>query len=211
MQNGAEYHGDLTKNVTHLIAATPSGKKYEHAVNWRMQIVSWEWFEQSIQRGMTLDENYYHPTMPVEERGKGAWDRRANESPTLGKRTRDAERGQSINLLRRKLRRSASSKMGSQSEALWAGITAAGLERKKGEEDDWLEEDLTKTSLPNANAPTDQTNNVVSLHDNALPEDPTSKTLACPSNDGIFEGRLVFAHGFDSGKVCRPQFESIPN
>ncbi|KAI4715022.1 hypothetical protein J4E89_000708 [Alternaria sp. Ai002NY15] len=108
--NGAEYHGDLTKSVTHLIAAAPSGKKYEHALNWRMKIVSLEWLEQSLERGMVLDEALYNPTMPVEERGQGAWDRKLPASPAIGKRTRDAEPSQALNPFRRKLRRSASTK-----------------------------------------------------------------------------------------------------
>ncbi|KAI4696200.1 uncharacterized protein J4E88_000372 [Alternaria novae-zelandiae] len=137
--NGAEYHGDLTKSVTHLIAAAPSGKKYEHALNWRMKIVSLEWLEQSLERGMVLDEALYNPTMPVEERGQGAWDRKLPASPAIGKRTRDAEPSQALNPFRRKLRRSASTKVGSQSDAFWAGITAPSFERPI-DEDEWTEE-----------------------------------------------------------------------
>ncbi|KAI4630456.1 hypothetical protein J4E80_001391 [Alternaria sp. BMP 0032] len=137
--NGAEYHGDLTKSVTHLIAAAPSGKKYEHALNWRMKIVSLEWLEQSLERGMVLDEALYNPTMPVEERGQGAWDRKMPASPAIGKRTRDAEPSQALNPFRRKLRRSASTKVGSQSDAFWAGITAPSFERPI-DEDEWTEE-----------------------------------------------------------------------
>jgi DNA replication regulator DPB11 len=198
VQNGAEYHGDLTKNVTHLIAASPTGKKYEHAVNWRMKVVTWEWFEQSVQRGMSLDEGYYHPTMPIEERGRGAWERGQHTSPTLGKRTRDAGQSQALNFRRSKLRRSASSKMGSQSEALWAGITAVGLERPRRDEDDWMDEELTKTSLPRPNAPTSAaTNDVRIAQDDAQPENPTTQ-----SHGGIFEGRMIFAYAFDLEKVC---------
>ncbi|KAI4699971.1 hypothetical protein J4E81_004004 [Alternaria sp. BMP 2799] len=141
--NGAEYHGDLTKSVTHLIAAAPSGKKYEHALNWRMKIVSLEWLEQSLERGMVLDEALYNPTMPVEERGQGAWDRKLPASPAIGKRTRDAEPSQALNPFRRKLRRSASTKVGSQSDAFWAGITAPSFERPI-DEDEWTEEIVTK-------------------------------------------------------------------
>ncbi|KAI4628545.1 hypothetical protein J4E83_003095 [Alternaria metachromatica] len=141
--NGAEYHGDLTKSVTHLIAAAPSGKKYEHALNWRMKIVSLEWLEQSLERGMVLDEALYNPTMPVEERGQGAWDRKMPASPAIGKRTRDAEPSQALNPFRRKLRRSASTKVGSQSDAFWAGITAPSFERPL-DEDEWTEEIVTK-------------------------------------------------------------------
>jgi len=205
MQSGAEYHGDLTKNVTHLLAATPSGKKYDYAVSWRMKIVSWEWFEHSRERGMALDENYYHPTMPAEERGKGAWDRRESTSPTLGKRPREAEPTLLVNPLRRKLRRSASTRVNSQSEALWAGITAGGLDTKKHLEDDWTEDDLAKQGAPRENTPTTHSSDVAgNFQDDAHAEKPafqSCQTLALPRNDGLFEGRVLLTHGFDEEKV----------
>lgn len=205
MQNGAEYHGDLTKSVTHLIAASPTGKKYEHAVNWRMKIVTWEWFEQSRERGMTLDESCYHPAMPLEERGKGAWDRRESTPPMLGKRTRDAGQVELVNPLRRKLRRSASSRMGSQSEALWAGITAGGLERRMDDDDDWTDSRLAQPDEPPVRTSTPQATKVT--HAEAQPREDPASHLRRPfsdEHDGIFAGRLVFPHGFDQSKVCCP-------
>ncbi|KAF2649269.1 hypothetical protein K491DRAFT_698238 [Lophiostoma macrostomum CBS 122681] len=204
-QNGAEYHGDLTKTVTHLIAATPTGKKYEHAVNWRMKIVSREWFEQSLQRGMTLDEDCYHPTKPVEERGYGAWDRRRSTSPTLGKRSRDIEQATLVNPRQRKLRRSASSRMGIQSEALWAGITAGGLERKIQETDDWTDDGLAR-SLPTLDPPEAtclDENAHAYVQDDAQPANPASHAPSRPTvlSDGIFQGRMIFTWGFDSEKT----------
>lgn len=223
--NGAEYHGDLTKSVTHLIAATPSGKKYEHALNWRMKIVSLEWLEQSLDRGMALDESLYNPTMPVEERGQGAWDRRQPMSPAMGKRTRDAEPSQALNPFRRKLRRSASTKLGSQSDALWAGITAPSFERPI-DEDEWTEDILAKQQSTRAST---RTHTPVSpgkdastlAHDapaESKPRDPADAQQASlplqPDNDsgynGIFQGRLICPHGFDVEKtsILRQHLES---
>jgi hypothetical protein len=215
--NGAEYHGDLTRSVTHLIAATPSGKKYEHALNWRMKIVSLEWFEQSLERGMVLDEVLYNPTMPVQERGQGAWDRRLPTSPALGKRTRDAEPSQALNPFRRKLRRSASTKLGSQSYALWAGITAASLERQQDGEDDWTEDNVAKqdSTRPNTrtHTPASPQRNATTHRDEAPPKsdpagpaDAREPSMPLPSDGisdhgGIFKGRLVCPHGFDAEKV----------
>ncbi|KAH3979239.1 hypothetical protein HBH52_101450 [Parastagonospora nodorum] len=210
-KNGAEYHGDLTKAVTHLIAATPTGKKYEHAVNWRMKIVSLEWFQQSLERGMVLDEACYHPTIPVEERGKGAWDRREfPPAPASAKRARESEPSQALNPFRRKLRRSASTRLGSQSAELWAGITAATTERQQDNGDDWTE-DLDKQDTPREHAP------AIHPHDSIIPEndaradaDPAKDhhLVALPSrqshNDiaqGVFAGRIVFPHGFDEEKT----------
>ncbi|KAL1797680.1 hypothetical protein ACET3X_004286 [Alternaria dauci] len=218
--NGAEYHGDLTKSVTHLIAAAPSGKKYEHALNWRMKIVALEWLHQSLERGMVLDEALYNPTMPVQERGKGAWDRKLPASPALGKRTRDAETSQALNPFRRKLRRSASTKVGSQSDAFWAGITAPSFERQL-DEDEWTEDIATKpesthastrTHTPAASVNANDTLTEAQLDDHA---DNHDQSLPPQSNDvsqydGIFEGRVVCTHGFDVDKtsILRQHLES---
>ncbi|KAF2825793.1 hypothetical protein CC86DRAFT_351787 [Ophiobolus disseminans] len=205
--NGAEYHGDLTKVVTHLIAATPSGKKYEHALNWRMKIVSLEWFEQSLERGMVLDEALYNPTIPLEERGQGAWERRELASPGLGKRAREPEPSLALNPFRRKLRRSASTKMGSQSEALWAGITAPSLERQPDEADDWTEA-VAKHDTSREHTPTTRLTEPTVLEDEEPPVDPAYEPCQSPivplkgnTTDGIFEGRIVFPHAFDADKT----------
>lgn len=174
-----------------------------------MKIVSLEWFEQSLERGMVLDEALYNPTIPVEERGQGAWDRSEVPSPGLGKRARESEPSQALNPFRRKLRRSASTKMGSQSEALWAGITAVNLERHQDEGDEWTEEALPKQDTPREHTPTTH------LEDPAAPEydasraadpayEPRQPPLALTTDnttDGIFDGRIVFPHGFDADKV----------
>ncbi|KAL5427530.1 hypothetical protein PMIN04_001295 [Paraphaeosphaeria minitans] len=203
MKNGAEYHGDLTKAVTHLVAASPSGSKYEHAVNWRMKIVTWEWFEQSCERGMALDEAYYHPTMAVEERGVGAWDRRTSTSPMLGKRMRAAEQIEPItNPSRRKLRRAASTRLSGQAEALWAGITSGGLEKKPDDGDDWTEASIAhpdpRPEIDHCTVP------VVESRDCMQPrKDPASRPRGpfSDDHDGIFAGRVVHLRGFDKNKT----------
>ncbi|KAF1966386.1 hypothetical protein BU23DRAFT_544568 [Bimuria novae-zelandiae CBS 107.79] len=201
VSNGAEYHGDLTKAVTHLIAASPSGSKYEHAVNWRLKIVTWEWFEQSRERGMALDEAFYHPTMPVGDRGVGAWDRHRSTSPMLGKRVRAAEQIEAINPLRRKLRRSASTRLSGQTEALWAGITAAGLEKKANDEDDWTEANANEPEpLPEDDGTTTPVEARVDMQPR---KDPAVRTRGpfSDDHDGIFAGRVIFLDGFDRNKT----------
>jgi DNA replication regulator DPB11 len=184
-----------------------------------MKIVSLEWFEQSLERGMALDESLYLPTMPVEERGQGAWDRRQPISPAVGKRTRDAESSQALNPFRRKLRRSASTKLGSQSDALWAGITAPSFERQI-DEDEWTEDILAKQQSTRASTrthtPASPNRDAPILPHDALseskPRDPAAAQQPSlpvqPENDsgynGIFQGRLVCPHGFDAEKVQRP-------
>jgi DNA replication regulator DPB11 len=179
-----------------------------------MKIVSLEWFEQSLERGMVLDESLYNPTMPVEQRGQGAWDRREFPSPKLGKRLRDAEPNQALNPFRRKLRRSASTKIGSQSEALWAGITAASLERQHDDRDDWTEgishdQDTLQKRAPILHAQNPETSvaDVSTDADPAYdPHQPPVPSMPPDSNvnSGIFEGRIVFPCGFDDEKVAAP-------
>ncbi|PVH95253.1 hypothetical protein DM02DRAFT_691108 [Periconia macrospinosa] len=201
-QNGGEYHGDLTKSVSHLIAASPAGKKYEHAITWGLKVVTWEWFQQSVERGMVLDEELYNPTMPVEDRGKGAWERRENASPVLGKRIRDISHPDPINPLRRKLRRSASTRLGTQSDALWAGITAGSFEQKKTTSDDWTETSIAKPELLPADAAS--TAQASATHADAdSTEDPASRSRRpfVDDDDGIFANRLAFPYGFDQKKT----------
>jgi DNA replication regulator DPB11 len=155
-----------------------------------MKIVSLEWFEQSLERGMVLEEAYYNPTIPIEERGKGAWDRREFLSPAPGKRSREVEPSDALNPFRRKLRRSASTKMGSQSAELWAGITAASLDRQQDNGDDWTEEFLDKQDTPDSDPACEPRSEL-------LPSRHANADVAY----GIFGGRVVFPHGFDEEKV----------
>ncbi|KAB5559544.1 BRCT domain-containing protein [Coniochaeta sp. 2T2.1] len=119
--NGADYTGDLTRKVTHLIVNKPEGKKYAAAKSWSVQTVAVEWLYDSVKRGMILDEKCYDPVLPKEERGKGAWIKKTVEKVALGKRFRDtaaaAEEGG-----KRKLRKTASMKLSSQRDNMWGDI-----------------------------------------------------------------------------------------
>ena len=55
--NGGDYQGNLTRDVTDLIAKEPSGAKYNYACQWGIKPVSGEWVEQSLERGMILEES----------------------------------------------------------------------------------------------------------------------------------------------------------
>ena len=115
--NGGEFRRDLTKSVSHLIARTPEGQKYRFASLWNIKIVSLKWLEDSIERGMILEETLYDPILPVEKQGIGAWNR-----PTpavLAKRPKPLTAG---NQRPRKLRRVASVKLGDQTEGIWTDI-----------------------------------------------------------------------------------------
>ncbi|KAM7193788.1 hypothetical protein V8F20_008263 [Naviculisporaceae sp. PSN 640] len=120
--HGGNYTGDLSRSVTHLIAHKPIGKKYQAAKNWGVHTVSIEWVNDSIERGLILDEKLYDPVLSPEERGVGAWNRESLKLRVrLGKRLRETsvankEEG------RRKLRKTASMKLSTQRDHLWGDI-----------------------------------------------------------------------------------------
>ncbi|KOS21001.1 S-M checkpoint control protein rad4 [Escovopsis weberi] len=129
---GGRHTGDLTKSCTHLIAHKPEGKKFTAAKLWGVHTVTLEWLSNSLERGMILEEDKFDPLLPVEEQGVGAWTR--NNSPsqtTLGKRSRSAAAGDNSSGIAngaapeegtRKLRKTASKKLSSQSSHIWGDI-----------------------------------------------------------------------------------------
>ncbi|KAL1961676.1 hypothetical protein VTN77DRAFT_1314 [Rasamsonia byssochlamydoides] len=121
--NGAEFRKDLTKDVTHLIAREPSGQKYKFATQWKIKVVSVKWFNDSLERGMILDESLYDPLLPHEEQGIGAWNRSAPQVSAKREQPENAS-----NPRARKLRRVASSKLGDQNEGIWGDIMGGGFE-----------------------------------------------------------------------------------
>ena len=124
MENGGEYTGDLTKDVTHLIAARPDGKKYEYGSQWQKKVISLKWYKDSLARGMQLDESLYHPSKAIDDQGIGAWNRIIPQPQSqLGKRSREDPAGLEPP---RKLRRTASARFGSQSDNLWTDIVGGG-------------------------------------------------------------------------------------
>lgn len=119
--SGGDYTGDLTRRVTHLLVHKPEGRKYTAARSWSIQTVSIEWLQDSIKRGMILDEKCYDPLLPKEERGKGAWTKREVETVSLGKRLREGASAAHLEG-KRKLRKTASMKLNSQRDNLWGDI-----------------------------------------------------------------------------------------
>lgn len=210
-KHGATYHGDLTKSVTHLIAATPGGKKYEYARNWDIKIVSLEWFQDSIERGMVLEEKCYDPIRPKEEQGKEAWNRAAISNIALGKRGRALDRATPATDAnpKRKLRRTASAMLGSQNESIWADITAGGLAMKNDETDDWNNQ-VDESFVDNRALTLDKggiSKESATITEQTTTKDhpaanPTHRTPGLPlrRQEGIFEGRVAFVHGFDDTK-----------
>jgi DNA replication regulator DPB11 len=175
--NGGEYRGDLTKEITHLIAYAPSGQKYRYAKQWGMKIVTIEWFKQSLERGMILEETLYDPLIEPRERGRGAWNRRTPSNTSLGKRRRGDDTTQV-----RRLRRSASSKFDSQNDGFWTDIVSAVPVTGDVSKSKWDETTIEPEK----------------------PENPPSITLPVNSKPkGIFSGKKFLLHGFDKKQVRR--------
>ena len=123
------------------MANRTDGEKYKYAKLWGVRVVSLEWLRDSVERGMILDEDLYDPLLPVAERGRHAWIRTAEPRTSLGKHARDADPTRDSFRLdgagRRKLRRTASSKLESQNSAIWNDIVGGGFTTEKQPSPPW--------------------------------------------------------------------------
>lgn len=202
-ENGAEYRKDLTKSVSHLIARDSSGEKFKFATQWQIKVVSVKWFTDSIERGMILDEDRYHPLVPQEEQGVGAWDRSLPSQREPSRRDSTSTKENPGNARPRKLRRMASTKLVDQNESIWGDIVGTGFANEaKGT-------DITpKGQQPEASRPTIQayksfaseTTFSESTQSNQLPAPPP---VPAPVKDaGFLHETFFFTTGFSSKQVC---------
>ncbi|KAL8944688.1 MAG: hypothetical protein Q9216_000256 [Gyalolechia sp. 2 TL-2023] len=208
--HGGEYRGNLTKDVTHLIAKDPSGTKYRFAIQWGVKIVAVEWLAQSLERGMILDESLYNLSLPPTERGRNAWIRRVVSTSSLGKRSVE---GDSALNVPRKLRRIASAKLNSQNVGLWTDIVSGDFKAEKLEQDLWSKQtDAHKSKTVDGSSVTIKSEATSTNHLNSdsespavtlnppLPSfpDPTASSLL---KTGIFAGKRFCLHGFNEKKT----------
>jgi DNA replication regulator DPB11 len=205
---GAEYHGDLTKQVTHLLVARPESAKYKAAKDWRIHTVSIKWLEDSVQRGMALDPRYYDPTMSYEEQGKGAYRKGAGARTSLGKRLRNEESQTSAatGAGKRKLRRHASRRLEDHSQDMWQDISAADATTVAPSEitDQWTAADEDSQLTMGRVAPQPQVRQsfgVVQEHTAAV----------APKPEGLFSGWSIAMQGFESEKTKRLSQYLEPN
>ena len=198
-QEGATHHGDLTKVITHLIAAGPSGKKYEAAKLWGVAVVSQKWYDDSLTRGMALDESLYDPLLPVEEQGKGAVRLNARARPSLGKRGRDGEAEGNTEAARKRLRRSASTRLESQSQDMWQDISAQSVVADTSDMDQWTEREQNAAAAgPKETTVTRRT----------IPQPADGRSDQPP---GLFSGIHVLLWGFDPQRQQRLEDFLEPN
>lgn len=209
-ENGGEYRGNLTKDVTHLIAKVPSGTKYSYACDWGVKSVSVEWLMQSLDRGMILEENLYNLLLPESERGQNAWVRKSVSSVSLGKRARDIDAAPANS---RKLRRTASAKLSSQNDCLWSDIVNKGVETAnvKGEQRDDQQKDVKYSDTIN------KVDTGIQTEKSLIKEEPSS--LKQSGHDAnresepkkrwhdkvLFRGKSFYLHGFNAKQVFHIQ------
>ncbi|KKF94216.1 S-M checkpoint control protein rad4 [Ceratocystis platani] len=194
-KNGGIYSGELTKAATHLIVSKPTGRKYEAAINWGLYTVSVSWLTQSIERGMILDEKCFNPLLPLEQQGSGAYVPRVNT-----KRKRPAAELQGAETKLRKLRKTASMKLGSEHASVWNSILG-GMKPTNAAES------TPKPVDSFADGPEVRPPPAVSPPTNNLP--PAMLEPAPLSHDmSIFAGCNFYIYGFEPKKL-RP-FKAFP-
>lgn len=210
-ENGGDYRGNLTKDVTHLIAKEPSGAKYDFAAQWKIKTVSVEWLEQSLDRGMILEESLYHLLLPPSERGRNAWLRKSFSTNWFGKRARDDE---IIPPNARKLRRTASARLSTHNDGMWSEINGGQVKTEEIKVETWDEPKKemvdhcesrdagqVKTSKPAATAA-----GYPSLKE-SQPEATLSSILCkAPQQKGLFHAKTFVLRGFDEKKVSDKVF-----
>lgn len=196
--NGGEYVGDLSRSVTHLITHKPEGKKYMAALRWDIRAVSIEWLNDSVERGMILNESCYDPNLPQEERGVGAWTKKEVRRDTTGKRLRDDAASAGAQN-RRKLRKTASMKFNSQNEGLWGDILNQQQQSPANQSTVVGDDSLANVSIFSLN---ESTTSLSRLDDSTAPPTaivppPTREANEHPTAvGGIFGSCRFFVHGF---------------
>lgn len=198
-QEGAVYHGDLTKAVTHLIAAAPEGHKYNAARTWGLKIVSERWYNETLGRGMALDEGLYDPLVPIDEQGKDAFRLPSKTRTSLGKHSREGEKDNAAGLSRKKLRRSKSSRLESQSQDMWQDISAHSVDRDTSQVDQWTDRDERSTTAAAKQV--------------AEPKRESSRSASVSADvaPGLFSGICILLRGFELPREKRLRQFLEPN
>ena len=204
-ENGGEYRGNLTKDITHLVAKEPSGAKFNYAGQWGIKIVAVEWTEHSLKRGMILDESLYNLHIPAEARGQGAWRQRSISPTSLSKRVRGEDPGPQNS---RKLRRTASARLSSSNAGLWTDIIGGEIKSESFKASEWddEQEECMKKDITTRTLKYESTNSRnLQQGDNASLDnvDDNIRSVSERSHriQGLFGGRTFLLQGFDQKKV----------
>ncbi|KAL6399208.1 hypothetical protein AUP68_17752 [Ilyonectria robusta] len=184
-EGGGLYTGDLTRRCTHLIVSKPEGKKFAAAKLWGIYAVTLAWLDQTIARGMILEETKFDPTLPAEEQGKGAWIKKDPRQADWGKRSRSAMTNATEDGPR-KLRKTASMKLNSQRNNLWGDILGRSTSREYSFAH---EQDKPPVEAPQPRA-------------EQQPQPPPQPTIpVLQEKQGVFAGCYFHVHGFTSQRT----------
>ncbi|KAK7403104.1 protein kinase activating protein dpb11 [Neonectria punicea] len=188
---GGLYTGDLTRKCTHLIVNKPEGKKFVAAKAWGIYAVTLAWLNQTLDRGMILEESKFDPALPLEEQGKGAWVKKDPSRAAWGKRSRSAMANR-IDDGPRKLRKTASMKLNFQRNNLWGDIfgRATSREHSFAHEEENLPVDGLESRQEQEPQPRPKPQ--------PQPE-PTIPVLQEPQ--GVFANCYFYVHGFTSQRT----------
>ncbi|KAL2128655.1 hypothetical protein VTI74DRAFT_8901 [Chaetomium olivicolor] len=189
--NGGVYTGDLTRRVTHLIVYKPEGRKYKAAKSWEIRTVTVEWVNDSVERGLILDEKLYDPMLPPEMRGVGAWNKQRSRVSSLGKRLRETAAAQDEG--KRKLRKTASMKLNSQRDNLWGDILGKPQASEPG---------VTAATVPGEPATAHQTQPTQPSAAKSLDTQGSKlSSFGRPDDTAVFASCCFFIHGFSRQKT----------
>jgi hypothetical protein len=197
--NGGTYSGDMTRATTHLLVADANARsdKFIHARSWDIKTVSLKWFEDSIRRGMALDESLYAPEMPIDQQGIGAFRETPPQKRTvLGKRGRvnaTMDSGKQEGGSRRKLRKATSLRLEGQSQDFWQEISAKDVQVDTTVVNAWADD-------IHAPGPTDE-HARISIANGKIGSIPVEKRAEPVRNQGLFSGYYILPHGFDESKL----------
>ena len=199
--NGGEYRGNLTRDITHLVAREPSGNKFNYAGQWGIKTVSIEWITDSLARGMILDEASYSLLLPPSARGRTAWLRRTVSTTSLGKRPPESELGKPNS---RKLRRTASAKLSSESSGLWSNIVSESVNQEHVRPEKWQDQNENAAPVKSedvATAVLQTSGEQRSQYDHGPGPDTNYDPHKSSQRGGIFGGKIFILYGYPEKKV----------
>ena len=154
-------------------------------------MVSLQWFEQSLKRGMILVETAFDPLIEKEKQGEGAF--QPQQKTSAGeKRSRNEDSQSSITKAKRKMRRTASQRLNSQSQNMWQDITTTDGESSIME-DSWSQSVDVKHEEP---APTIEIQPVPEIQSRLLQRRSTSGGRELDPK-GLFSRWACLLHGHD--------------
>ncbi|EPY50801.1 BRCT domain-containing protein Rad4 [Schizosaccharomyces cryophilus OY26] len=192
-ENGGTFCPDLTRDVTHLIAGSTAGRKYEYALRWKIRVVCVQWLWESLKRGAVLEPEYFQMDMPPERIGRGAYIKLAPEENKNSQKIYDENLSSDLNHIKNK-------HISEDTE-----LEPVVMKRGKKRESSILWSELNTKDLENS-----FTAQNVSLLDEFTPEvfqapeeKELSTTIEMNTEPRLFDKLHFFLHRFEDDKYNR--------